>query len=59
MTFITALFDDSVKLWNVAKLDNLLNSVSVQLPGVNTPYLYFGMWKATFAWHLEVSRSFF
>lgn len=49
-----ALFDESVKSWNVSKLDNLLNSVNVELPGVNTPYLYFGMWKATFAWHLEV-----
>ncbi|CAO3623695.1 unnamed protein product [Mucor hiemalis] len=49
-----SLFDESVKSWNVSKLDNLLNSVNVELPGVNTPYLYFGMWKATFAWHLEV-----
>ena len=23
------------------------------LPSVNTPYLYFGMWRATFAWHVE------
>jgi hypothetical protein len=25
----------------------------MKLPGVNTPYLYFGMWRATFAWHVE------
>ncbi|KAI8339207.1 JmjC domain, hydroxylase-domain-containing protein [Chlamydoabsidia padenii] len=47
------LFDASVKSWNVNKLDNILNQISVPLPGVNTPYLYFGMWKATFPWHVE------
>ncbi|TPX57059.1 hypothetical protein PhCBS80983_g04084 [Powellomyces hirtus] len=39
--------------WNLARLDNLLRRVNVFLPGVNSPYLYFGMWKATFAWHVE------
>ncbi|KAI8093534.1 JmjC domain, hydroxylase-domain-containing protein [Halteromyces radiatus] len=47
------LFDSTVKSWNVNKLDNVLNQIGVTLPGVNTPYLYFGMWKATFPWHVE------
>ncbi|SAM03995.1 hypothetical protein [Absidia glauca] len=47
------LFDRSVKSWNVNNLDNVLNQIGVTLPGVNTPYLYFGMWKATFPWHVE------
>ena len=33
-------------------LSRLLPS-SAGLPGVNSPYLYFGMWKATFAWPVE------
>jgi hypothetical protein len=44
-----SLFDDSTNSWNVAKLDNLLTRLKPRekIPGVNTPYLYFGMWKAT------------
>lgn len=38
--------------WNVAALDNLLTRIQIPIAGVNTPYLYFGHWKATFAWHL-------
>ena len=48
-----SLFDDSTKEWNVAKLENLLDVLGQKVPGVNTAYLYLGMWKATFAWHLE------
>jgi hypothetical protein len=47
------LFDDSVELWNLNKLPNLLDVLGTKVPGVNTAYLYLGMWKATFAWHLE------
>ena len=48
-----SLFDDDTKVWNVAKLPNILDVVGDKIPGVNTAYLYLGMWKATFAWHLE------
>ncbi|KAK2750351.1 hypothetical protein FQN57_003831 [Myotisia sp. PD_48] len=48
-----SLFDDSVTSWNVAKLPNVLDVLGQKVPGVNTAYLYLGMWKATFAWHLE------
>ncbi|KAJ5902101.1 hypothetical protein N7495_002629 [Penicillium taxi] len=48
-----SLFDDSTTCWNVAKLPNLLDVLGQNVPGVNTAYLYLGMWKATFAWHLE------
>lgn len=53
-----ALFDDSVRAWNVNSLDNTLNRLGVSVPGVNVPYLYFGMWKATFAWHVEASTNY-
>ncbi|CAL5871088.1 uncharacterized protein PFLUO_LOCUS5334 [Penicillium psychrofluorescens] len=48
-----SLFNDSTTSWNVAKLPNLLDVLGQKVPGVNTAYLYLGMWKATFAWHLE------
>ena len=48
-----SLFEDKTESWNVAKLENLLDVLGTKVPGVNTAYLYMGMWKATFAWHLE------
>ena len=48
-----SLFDDSTPCWNVARLPNLLDVLVQKVPGVNTAYIYVGMWKATFAWHLE------
>ncbi|KAI0550413.1 hypothetical protein F4679DRAFT_573008 [Xylaria curta] len=47
------LFDDTTESWNLNKLPNLLDVLGTKVPGVNTAYLYLGMWKATFAWHLE------
>lgn len=48
-----SLFDDSTTTWNLGKLENILDVLGTKIPGVNTAYLYLGMWKATFAWHLE------
>ncbi|KIW68430.1 hypothetical protein PV04_04377 [Phialophora macrospora] len=48
-----SLFDNDTQEWNVAKLPNLLDLLGAPIPGVNTAYLYLGMWRATFAWHLE------
>ncbi|CAK7262458.1 hypothetical protein SEPCBS57363_000045 [Sporothrix epigloea] len=47
------LFSESTDIWNLNKLPNLLDVLGTKVPGVNTAYLYLGMWKATFAWHLE------
>ena len=53
MEALGTLFPDPTTPWNVAHLPNLLNRLGRELPGVNRPYLYFGMWRATFAWHVE------
>ena len=51
-----SLFTEETTAWNVASLPSALDRLmpaNAKLPGVNTPYLYFGMWRATFAWHVE------
>ncbi|GAA5869887.1 hypothetical protein JCM16303_001831 [Sporobolomyces ruberrimus] len=51
-----SLFNDSTTAWNVAHLGDLLPKLAPRncsIPGVVSPYLYFGMWRATFAWHVE------
>ncbi|KAL1410221.1 hypothetical protein Q8F55_004226 [Vanrija albida] len=48
-----SLFAEEDYPWNVANLPNLLNKLPQKLPGVNSPYLYFGMWRAAFSWHVE------
>uniref|UniRef100_A0A674EN46 [histone H3]-trimethyl-L-lysine(9) demethylase n=1 Tax=Salmo trutta TaxID=8032 RepID=A0A674EN46_SALTR len=51
------LYDPDVTVWNIGKLNTILDTVEhangITIEGVNTPYLYFGMWKTTFAWHTE------
>ncbi|KAL3150355.1 hypothetical protein ABBQ32_000197 [Trebouxia sp. C0010 RCD-2024] len=54
-----SLFDKDIKEWNPANLDSCLSRGIAADPsgqkvkGVNTPYLYYGSWKSTFAWHTE------
>ncbi|KAJ7356170.1 Lysine-specific demethylase 4B [Desmophyllum pertusum] len=51
------VYDKDVNEWNIGRLGTILDLIEdqygVHIEGVNTPYLYFGMWKATFAWHTE------
>ncbi|XP_036377449.1 lysine-specific demethylase 4B isoform X1 [Megalops cyprinoides] len=52
-----SLYDADITEWNIGHLNTLLDMVEqecgIVIEGVNTPYLYFGMWKTTFAWHTE------
>ncbi|KAM8929974.1 lysine-specific demethylase 4A [Pelodytes ibericus] len=52
-----SLYDKSVEEWNIGHLNTILDVVEreggITIEGVNTPYLYFGMWKTSFAWHTE------
>lgn len=44
-------------VWNFNELGTILDHVQedygISIEGVNTPFLYFGMWKTSFAWHSE------
>ncbi|XP_069083917.1 lysine-specific demethylase 4A [Pleurodeles waltl] len=52
-----SLYDKHVHEWNIGHLNTILDVVEsekgITIEGVNTPYLYFGMWKTSFAWHTE------
>ncbi|XP_066470002.1 lysine-specific demethylase 4C isoform X2 [Tiliqua scincoides] len=52
-----SIYDENINEWNIAHLNTILDVVEedcgISIEGVNTPYLYFGMWKTTFAWHTE------
>ena len=53
-----SLFDSDQNAWNMTRLDTLLDLVKGEVPGVTAPMLYFGMWKASFAWHVEDMNLF-
>ena len=52
-----SITDVDQDIWNVNKLGTILDTIQESsgavLEGVNTAYLYFGMWKASFCWHTE------
>lgn len=52
-----SIYDRDVKYWNINSLNTILDTLNsdckVKILGVNTAYLYFGMWKTTFPWHTE------
>lgn len=52
-----SLTDVDCEDWNINHLGSILDFVNddykMSIDGVNTAYLYFGMWKTTFAWHCE------
>lgn len=52
-----SLTDVDCDVWNINRLGTILDCVGkdygISIEGVNTAYLYFGMWKTTFAWHTE------
>uniref|UniRef100_A0AAY4ADT2 [histone H3]-trimethyl-L-lysine(9) demethylase n=1 Tax=Denticeps clupeoides TaxID=299321 RepID=A0AAY4ADT2_9TELE len=51
------LYNEDVEEWNIGHLNSILDVIEedcgVSIQGVNTPYLYFGMWKTSFSWHTE------
>lgn len=51
------LYDDDVDEFNLTRLNTILDNIGedygVTIQGVNTTYLYFGMWKTSFCWHTE------
>ncbi|XP_053622971.1 lysine-specific demethylase 4C-like [Plodia interpunctella] len=52
-----SITDPDIQEWNINHLGTILDFVNsdygIEIDGVNTAYLYFGMWKTTFAWHTE------
>ena len=48
-----SLTDPDQTVFNLSNLPNILSGMAEEIPGINTPYTYVGMWRATFSWHVE------
>ena len=49
-----SLIDQDKKIWNVGTAEPIFNDFGQRLTQVEEgAYLYFGMWKSTFSWHIE------
>merc|ERR1740137_75858 len=48
-----SLTDPDQPVFNLTKLPSMISGMAEQVPGIHTPYVYIGMWKATFSWHVE------
>ncbi|CAF3671403.1 unnamed protein product [Rotaria sp. Silwood1] len=52
-----SFYDENQTIWNINHLGTILDDIvteqGMKIQGVNTAYLYFGMWKSSFAWHTE------
>uniref|UniRef100_A0A1A9UUM3 [histone H3]-trimethyl-L-lysine(9) demethylase n=1 Tax=Glossina austeni TaxID=7395 RepID=A0A1A9UUM3_GLOAU len=52
-----SLTDTDQDYFNISRLGTVLDYVKedygIEIGGINTVYLYFGMWKTSFAWHTE------
>lgn len=52
-----SLFDADCEHWNVGRLGTVLTrtlaTIGARIPGVTSPYLYWGSWRSLFAWHTE------
>ena len=47
------LIKDDKAIWNNRKGADILNKIGTQVTGGAGSYLYYGMWRSTFSWHIE------
>lgn len=48
-----SIYDQGIEEFNMNNLGTILNAYKEKVRGVNTAYLYFGMYKTCFPWHAE------